>query len=53
MIEPYLPSSLKIEDSDGITKISQANFSHNMIPIINAFSSITITTLLGFIKLKS
>jgi len=44
-----LPYVLKEKDNEGISKIRQAAFSRNMIPIINSFSSIKIKTLLKLI----
>lgn len=52
-IEEFLPSSLKVKDGEGISRIAQAAFSRNMIPIVNSFSSIRIETLLRLSGLTS
>jgi len=44
---------LRAKDSDGISKIVQAAFSRNMIPIINSFSSIKIETLLRLLAIQN
>jgi hypothetical protein len=46
-----LPDNLKVKDTEGIARITQAAFSRNMIPIVNSFSSIKISTLLRLIGL--
>ena len=51
-VQDLLPSRLFTKDSDGISKLEQAAFSHNMIPIINSFSTIRLKTLLQLIGLK-
>lgn len=52
-IENVLPENLKVKDTEGIARITQAAFSRNMIPIINSFSSIKINTLLRLIGLAN
>lgn len=52
-IEAFLPHNLKVKDGEGITRISQAAFSRNMIPIVNSFSSVRIDTLLRLSGLSS
>lgn len=51
-IESQLPENLKVRDNEGISRINQAAFSRNMIPIVNSFSSIKTNTLLRLIGLN-
>ena len=51
-VEKLIPETLKAKDDDGISRLEQAAFSHNMIPIINSFSTIKLKTLLSLINLK-
>jgi hypothetical protein len=52
-IEGFLPDNLKVRDSEGISRITQAAFSRNMIPIVNSFSSLRLDTLLRLSGLSS
>lgn len=45
-ISKYLPDVFKVKDIDGITILEQSAFSRNMIPIINSFSTVKLSTLL-------
>ena len=45
-IASQLPSSLKEKDNDGVSILEQSAFSRNMIPIINSFSTVKLTTLI-------
>lgn len=50
VIAKNLPKSMQENDIDGVSILSRAKFSHNMIPILNSFKSIyfgTLTRLLG------
>lgn len=44
---------MKVKDNEGISRINQAAFSRNMIPIVNSFSSIKTKTLLRLIGLNN
>lgn len=48
-VEGWLPGHLGVKDSEGISRMEQAAFCRNMIPIINSFSSIKFNTLLRLI----
>lgn len=50
-VEAFLPESLKSKDQEGVSRVSQATFSRNMIPIINSFSAIRLRTLQQLIGL--
>lgn len=50
IIATNLPKTMEQNDIDGVSVLSRAKFSHNMIPIFNSFKSIhfnTLTRLLG------
>lgn len=45
-ISSHLPVILKEKDKEGVSILEQSAFSRNMIPIINAFSTVKLPTLL-------
>jgi len=44
---------LKLKDIDGVSVLEQSAFSRNMIPIINSFSTIKLSTLLRLSAVSS
>lgn len=49
----YLPEVLKVKDADGVSVLEQSAFSRNMIPIINSFSTVKLSTLLRLSAVSS
>lgn len=51
-IQPYIPAFLNKRDGNGISLSQQAQFTHNMVSIIDCFESIEIQALSKLLDLK-
>lgn len=51
ILKKLLPHRMENKDADGVSIISRALFSHNMLAILNSFSSIAFTTATDLIGL--
>ena len=52
LLQQELPLTLNEKDSEGVSVFSKAKFSHNMVPIFNAFCLIKFSTLIELLGLE-
>ena len=53
ILKKLLPERMENKDTDGVSILSKAMFSHNMLAIINSFSSISFASATELIGLST